>query len=479
MKTVVSTPPSTRSEIDRIFTLQQKHQRTQATSTIRERKVKLRRLLEVVLKYRNAFKQAMHKDFQKPAAEVDLTEIYYVVKEIKYALRNLRRWQRGQRVPTPLALIGTRSRIHHEPKGVVLIMSPWNFPINLTLGPLVGAIAAGNSVIIKPSEYTPNTTAVLKKLIKEVFKEHEVTVVEGGVEVGQELLQVPFNHIFFTGSPRVGQIVMKAAADHHASVTLELGGKSPTIVDETANLEEAVTKITWAKFLNSGQICIAPDYVYVHESKKDEFVELMREQLSVFYGEDEPSRLKSPDYTRIVNRKEFDRLVAWAKEAHARGANFAIGGMHDEADNYIAPTVLTDLPNDIALVEKEIFGPILPVFTFKRLEEVINVINDKEKPLTLYIYSKNRQNIKQVIAKTSSGSVCVNDSLLHYFNPHLPFGGVNYSGIGKSHGYYSFEAFSNAKPVLKQYTRYSAIKMMMPPYNDFKLKLINWTIRWF
>jgi len=463
-------------EIERIFNLQQAHQFTVAKTNAQERKEKLKRLHKAVLARKQDLRDAMYADFRKHASEVDLTEIYPVTGEIKHSVRHLSKWMRPHRVKTPLSLLGSSSHIHYEPKGVVLIISPWNFPVNLTLGPLVGAVAAGNCVMVKPSEHTPHTSAAMKSIIEDVFDENEVAVVEGGIATSQAVLALPFNHIFFTGAPAIGKVVMEAASKHLASVTLELGGKSPTIVDETANVSAAAKRIAWAKFTNNGQICIAPDYLFVHENKKDEFLDKFRENIESFYGKDAQ---KSDDYARIVNNRHFERLSRYIDDAKEKGATVALGGRTEGNEDYIEPTVLTDVDPSSAVMTEEIFGPILPMYTFKSLDEPIAMINSKEKPLALYIYSKSNQNIERIIQNTRAGGTSINHSAVYFFNNNLPFGGSNNSGIGKGHGFFGFEAFSNARGVFKQVLPFSAIDLMTAPYNKFKQMLIDLSIKFF
>jgi aldehyde dehydrogenase (NAD+) len=477
MNTILTTPPveTKVSDIQRIFKLQQDNQFHIGNTTAAQRIAKLKKLHEVVLKYRPEIKEALFKDFRKHPSEVDLTEVYPVTTEIKHAKSEIRSWMRGQRVSTPLAMMGSSSRIKYEPKGVVLIISPWNFPINLTLGPLVSAIAAGNAVMIKPSEMTPHASALMKKMLAEIFAENEIAVLEGGVNTSTELLKLPFNHIFFTGAPSIGKIVMKAAAENLASVTLELGGKSPTIVDETANVDTAARRVAWGKFVNNGQVCIAPDYLFVHESKKEAFLTAFKKYMATFYSED-PSQDDS--YARMVNNRHFARVKSYVDDAMSKGATMEAGGDFDETQDYISPTLMTNVSKDSSLMTEEIFGPVLPVFGFTDLDTVIEEINTREKPLALYIYSSSNKNINHIIANTRAGGTCINHNAAHFFNTHLPFGGSNNSGIGKAHGKVGFEAFSNARGVFKQHIP-NALELLMPPYDNFKQRLIDLTIKWF
>ena len=464
-----------KTRIAEVFAAQQANKMAVANTTAKERIAKLKRLMNTTLKYKQEVRDAMYKDFRKPPAEVDLTEIYVVTSEVKHAVSHLRKWMRPQRVSTPISLMGSTSRIKYEPKGVCLIISPWNYPMQLAFGPLISAIAAGNTVIIKPSEHTPHTSVVMRKIIEECFEENEVAIFEGAVETSTELLSLPFNHIFFTGAPEIGKIVMAAASKHLASVTLELGGKSPTIVDETANLKAAATRIAWGKFSNNGQICIAPDYLFVHESKKDKFVELLTAKLNEFYEGDAQT---SDSYCRIVNNNHFKRVKSYVEDSVSKGANLVHGGKTNSEENYMEPTVLTDVPADSDLMQKEIFGPVLPINTYSDISEPLEVINSKEKPLALYIYSRSSKNIKHVIDNTRAGGTCINNNAVHFFNNNLPFGGSNNSGIGKSHGKFGFEAFSDARGIYQQHIP-GALEMLMPPYNGFKQKLIDLTIKWF
>ncbi|MDO6596393.1 aldehyde dehydrogenase family protein [Oceanihabitans sp. 2_MG-2023] len=459
-----------------VFNKQKANQFNIGNTTYKQRIKKLNALKKAIeVTYKDKIRLALHADFKKPFAETDLTEIYPVLGEIKFAKSNLKSWMKRQKVDTPMALIGSSSWYVYEPKGVCLLISPWNFPLNLTFGPLVSAISAGNSVIIKPSEMTPHISAVMAEIVATLFNENEIALVEGEVDVSTELLKLPFNHIFFTGSPQVGKIVMKSASSHLSSVTLELGGKSPTIIDETANLKTAAKRIAWGKFVNSGQTCIAPDYILIQESVKDNFVAELREQLKSFFTEDTSA---SDSLCRIVNVKHFKRLEAHLENARSNNATFEIGGQIASEDNFIAPTIISNLPEDASLLQDEIFGPILPIKTYTILDEAIDYINAKEKPLALYIYSKSKKNINHAIKNTRAGSTAINNNVLQYSNHNLPFGGSNNSGIGKAHGVFGFQEFSNMRSVLKQHTK-GSIELLFPPYTSFKQKIIDVTLKWF
>jgi aldehyde dehydrogenase (NAD+) len=462
--------------IQRVFEAQKANQFKVAGSTFKERKEKLLSLKKAIeVTFRQEIRDALVADFRKPQAETDLTEIFAVTTEINHTISHLEEWMSDQYVTTPLAYFGSSSYVKHEPKGVCLIISPWNFPLNLTLGPLVSAIAAGNTAIIKPSEFTPNTTAVIKKIVSSVFKADEVEVIEGEAEVSTELLSLPFNHIFFTGSPQVGKIVMRAAANHLASVTLELGGKSPTIIDETVKIKTIARRLAWGKFMNSGQICIAPDYVLVHESKKEELISELKSALSEFYQNDP---LRNDSYCSVVNKKHAERLSSYLEDAVEKGADVALGGEVNLAEARISPTLLTNVSKDAKVMTEEIFGPLLPIVSYSDPEEVIKFINSGEKPLALYIYSSSNKNIKYFLDNTRAGGTCINNNNMHFLQPYLPFGGDNNSGIGKAHGLWGFIAFSNERSVYRQHIP-SVLEKLMPPYTSKKNKIIEWIVKLF
>jgi aldehyde dehydrogenase (NAD+) len=381
-----------------------------------------------------------------------------------------------RRVPTPIGLFGSAGTVVYEPRGVVLIISPWNYPIYLTLGPLVSAIAAGNCAVIKPSEFTPHTTAFLWKLLAGLFPEEEAALVEGGADAAEALLALPFDHIFFTGSPAVGKVVMKAAAEHLASVTLELGGKSPVLVDADANLKEAARKITWGKNLNGGQTCVAPDYVLVHERVHDALVTELKQAFTAFYGADTASWKASPDLARIINDRHFARVQALLSGS---AAQVAFGGESDETSRYISPTILTEVDPFSPVMQEEIFGPLLPILKVADMDAAVTFVNARPKPLALYVFSSSRRRAETLIAHTTAGGGCINDTVLHFAHTGLPTGGVNTSGFGKAHGRHGFEAFSNARGILRQRTRLSAIQLMYPPYTGFVRRMIDLTLKYF
>jgi aldehyde dehydrogenase (NAD+) len=444
-----------------------------------ERKKLLRDFEKYFAAQRGRIQQAVFADFGKPATEVDMSEVYPVLTELRHTLAHLEEWAAPEDVDTPMTYLGSSSEVRYEPKGVCLIISPWNFPVNICFGPLVSALAAGNTVFIKPSEYTPNTSRLIRDMVAEFFDDDLVTVVEGGVDQTRELLKLPFDHIFFTGSPQVGKVVMRAAAENLTSVTLELGGKSPTIIDETANLRDAARRVAFGKFLNNGQTCIAPDHIWVHESVAEEWQQLLVAEVRKLFGEGGTISEKSPSYGRVVSDKHFRRLHEMVEDAIQRGAKILLTGEHNAATRFMHPVVLTQVPPDARLMEEEVFGPVLPVLSYQNLDDVIRHINAWPKPLALYVFSSSKSNQEKVLHFTSSGSVCVNDCITQYTHPNLPFGGVNNSGIGKAHGRYSFVAFSNEKPVLRQKRGFAMPYLLHPPYTESVKRSVNLMLKWF
>ena len=448
-------------EIDRIFQLQAESYIGTGLSSYRERRVLLKKLLKTVIKYKPEIAAATFADYRKSKSETYLTEVYQVVSEIRYILSNLENWMRPVAVSTPLMLLGSQSTYRCESKGQVLIIAPWNFPLVLTIGPLAMAIAAGNTVMVKPSEMTPSTCEVVQNIVREVFDEKMAAVILGGVETSTHLLKHKFHHIFFTGSPRVGKIVMEAAAKNLASITLELGGKSPTIIGPNADLKMAAERIAWAKSLNAGQICIAPDYILIQDEKKAEFMRLVRGYWQKFYPEN------SEDYTHIVNREHYERLDNMLDQSQGNRNDNRLSPVVEEAKNL----------SDTARTE-EIFGPILPVYTYQNAEEIIDFINSGERPLTMYVYNKGRKWNEAIINATRSGSVCINHNVVHFFNTDLPFGGINNSGTGRSHGRAGFEGFSDRRAIFKQKWAFAWTKLIYPPYTGLKQRLIDFLIKW-
>jgi aldehyde dehydrogenase (NAD+) len=443
--------------------------------TLEERLVKLSRLRRAIETSREEILDAIHADFRKPRPEALLTEIFVVLTEIAVARRSLRRWMKPRRVPARLSFFGARGEIRREPKGIVLILSPWNFPFQLAVGPLVSALAAGNRAIVKPSEFAPHTSAVLKKVLAGVFPPDEVAVVEGDAEVARGLLDLPFDHLFFTGSTAVGRKVLAAAATHLPSVTLELGGKCPAILDGSIDLREAARKIAWGKFLNAGQTCVAPDYVVVPSARLDDFVAEMKRAIAEFFGPPEKIA-SSPDYCRLVHARHFASVRAMLEEAVKAGARVVAGGELDASANFLAPTLVTGVSAGSPLLEREIFGPVLPIVPVAGLPEAAALVNGLPPALALYVFSRDRAFVESAVGRIRSGGVLVNDVVSHFSHPDLPFGGIGESGVGRSHGEAGFREFSRERAVLRQ-PKWTAMAPLYPPYTPLKRKLLDLVVR--
>lgn len=424
---------------------------------------KLLKLKECILKNEKNIAEALKKDLNKSSTESYIVETGAVLEEIKYALKNIKSWVEPEKVKTPLMQFRAQSYIYSEPYGLSLIIGTWNYPILLCFGPLIGAIAAGNCAIVKPSEVSPNCSKVISKIIEEVFNEKYVKAIEGGVETATELLNQKFDYIFYTGSTNVGKIVMQAASKNLTPVTLELGGKSPCIVDEGIDINVAARRIVWGKFMNAGQTCIAPDYLYVNKKIKKQLIERIRENIEEFFGNDPRN---SPDFPRIVTERHMNRLLDLIK-----GGKIIIGGDFDKSSLYISPTVIDQVGWEDLIMKEEIFGPILPIIEYDDLEKVIEAINNHPKPLALYLFSNDKKIQEKIIEKTFSGGVCINASIFHQVSPLLPFGGVGDSGMGSYHGKFSFDTFSHKKSVVIK-SFFPDIKMIYPPYKN-KLELIR------
>ncbi|BBM83707.1 aldehyde dehydrogenase family protein [Candidatus Uabimicrobium amorphum] len=453
------------SSISSIFDNLQKNRWRISQTNAQERIEKLKNLRKHILQKRYDIYKALHDDFQKNEVEIELTEIQPTVAEINFCMKRLKKWMKPQRIKTPMMLMGTKSRLRYEARGVVLIISPWNYPFHLAVVPLISAIAAGNCVIVKPSEVTPHTSHLLCELISQVFDKNEVCVVEGDVSICQELLKFPFDHIFFTGSGRVGKHIMRAAAENLSSITLELGGKSPAIVDKTASIKSAAQRIMWGKFLNAGQTCVAPDYVLVHKEVHEMFIAAVKNVWKKFYGES-----SRPEVGQIVSEKHWERLATMLDEVIADGGKVVLGGQRECNHNYLAPTIVRDVSLTASIMKQEIFGPILPIVTYESLDEVTSFICNNDKPLAVYIFSHSRGNIQRILTNTTSGGTCVNNVAIHLGNPHLPFGGVNASGIGNYHGFHGFKTFSHARSILYQ-GPFSGLSFIYPPYREWTKKL--------
>lgn len=438
---------ATAAEIARVFALQQAHQWDVKASTAEQRKAKLAKLKAAVEEHADAIVAAVLEDTRKPEGEIRVTEVMNITSNIQRNIDNLDAWMTPTEV-TPSLNPADRAQIAYEARGVCLILGPWNFPLGLTLGPVAAAVAAGNCCMVKLTDLCPATAKVAGDIIRAAFDENEVALFEGDVTVATELLELPFSHIFFTGSTRVGKLVMAAAAKHLASVTLELGGKSPVIVDEGADIDKVAAALAAAKQFNGGQACICPDYVFVKEDQKAKLVEGFKANVAKnLYGED--GQIRKESIAQIVNAGNFARVKSMFDDAVAKGATVAAGGQLDEADLTIHPTMLTDVTPQMTILQNEIFAPVLPVMTYENLDQVIGYIEARDKPLALYIFSNNEANVEKVLARTSSGGVTVNGVFSHYLENQLPFGGVNQSGTGSYHGYFGFKAFSHERAIYR------------------------------
>lgn len=435
---------------------------THKTKNVSYRIQQLEKLKSVLQEHEEMLYEAIHQDFGKSRFDTFTTEISFILKDITYFLKNLKRLSKPRKVATNLANIPGRSRIYFEPLGNVLVIGAWNYPYQLSLSPMVAAIAAGNTCIIKPSEVAANTMVAMAKIINENFDPELLHVAQGGVEETTEILQLKFDKIFFTGSTRVGKIVYEAAAKHLTPIVLELGGKSPAIVTESADFQIAAKRIVWGKFLNGGQTCVAPDYVLVNEKIKDKFLEYLRSYIQQFNYQPD-----SEHYTRIINEKNFDRLIQLIDPE-----KIYTGGNHDRSRLFIEPTILHNISWDDKMMEEEIFGPILPVLTYPYFREALTEIQSREKPLAAYLFTNNEDEKKLFTSLVSFGGGCINDVIMHLSNPHLPFGGVGNSGMGHYHGRFSFETFSHQKAVLHR-KWWGEPNLKYPPYSENKLKWIK------
>ncbi|MCL2246286.1 MAG: aldehyde dehydrogenase [Lentimicrobiaceae bacterium] len=436
---------------------------TGCTKDLQFRIESLRRLERWIRAHNEDIFAALKHDLNKSSFETYATETGVVLDEVKFALKHIRSWSKPKRVPSNLKNFPASGRIYPEPYGVALIMSPWNYPFNLTLTPVIAAVAAGNCAIVKPSAYSPATSSLVARLCREVFNSAHVTVVEGGRTENQALLDERYDLIFFTGSPPVGKTVMQAAARHLTPVVLELGGKSPCIVDETANIKLAAKRIAWGKLVNAGQTCVAPDYLLVHELVKQKLIEEMTLAIREMYGE---KPLDNPDYPKIINEKHFCRLLGLAQ-----GEKTVLGGGSNQATLQIEPMLLDEVTWDAPVMSEEIFGPLMPILTYHNFEEVIRMIGSRPKPLAAYLFTSNKNTERYFLRNLSFGGGCINDTVMHLSDSRLPFGGVGESGMGSYHGKAGFDAFSHYKSVLKKST-WIDVPLRYPPYTLKGLKLL-------
>ena len=464
--------------LNNLFELQGKSRWAIARTSVRERIEKLQRLRKAIVKRQQEFYDAVWNDFHKPQTEAWLTEVFPALQEIDYTVNHLPNWMEDKDGSWSFLFPLNRSRSHFEPKGRVLIMAPWNYPFLLFVSPIVAAIAAGNVVIAKPSHKTPQVATFLESLFAEVFPQNEVAVVLGaGTELGDKLLALPFDHVFFTGSPKVGAHVAECAARMHAGVTLELGGKSPVIILDDVKIKDAAKKIAWGKCLNAGQTCIAPDFVLCPSKLVQPLADAIADNIKKMYGDTEDTRRLSENFVHIVESRTVERHQALIIDACTKGATAVIGAQftpEDIENRYTPATILTDVTADMRIMESEIFGPILPIIAYDSLEEAIAFVQARPKPLALYIFGKSEVNINEVIARTTSGSTCVNHCILQIANNSVPFGGVGMSGTGNYHGIYGFKTFSHERNVMRQ-SALDTMTFLYPPYHKGNEK--SWRAR--
>jgi aldehyde dehydrogenase (NAD+) len=470
---MTSLAEAVQGDIARVFASQLAVAHRLRTTTPAQRIAKLKTLRSNILAHRDAIIAAGVADFRRPPLEVEMFELMPVIMDISDTCRRLKGWLKPRKVRATSMTLGTSAWVRYEPRGRCLIMAPWNYPLTLTFGALVAAVACGNTIIIKTSEVAAHFSAVIAEITRKTFPENEVTVFEGDASIATALLRLPFDHMFFTGSPEIGKLVMAAAARHLSSVTLELGGKCPTIVDETADIALAVKTIAWAKFANSGQTCIAPDHIYVHASVAGEFVQSFKRLLDQLYGEGDQA--KRAPLGRIINARHTRRIADLLEDAKRRGAKVLYGGAVDEGELFISPTLIGDIPPDAKIMQEEIFGPLLPIIVYSQIDEVMGRINTAPKPLALYIWSNDKARGEYIIANSSAGGSCINHQSIQFLHHNLPFGGVNNSGIGSYHGEWGIKAFSHERAIVKM--NFMLASVFFPPYTDFTRRLVGWILR--
>lgn len=447
-----------------LLTQQKSYVTKGATAALNFRLQQLKKLKALIKENEQKVVKALQNDLAKPEQESFVSEIAIIYEEIKHTTTNLAHWMKRQRKSSPLSLFPAKSEIIYEPFGSTLIIAPWNYPFQLNISPLIASMAAGNAAVLKPSEVTPHTQELITELINSNFDSEYIHAIGGGIPESEELLKLPFDFIFFTGSTNVGKIVMKAAAENLTPVCLELGGKSPCIVDDNIDLEVAARRIVWGKFYNAGQTCVAPDYIYIKSSIKEKFLNLTQKYITEFFGENPQA---SSDYARIVNQKNFQRL-----QKMVLIDKIFLGGQTDEASLYFSPTILDNTDWSDPVMQEEIFGPIMPIMTYENIEEVITQINKQPKPLSLYLFTENKKIKEKIKSELSFGGGAINDVMVHLANPNLPFGGIGHSGMGAYHGRYGFELFSHKKSLVDKSFKLD-LSLRYPPYSKNKLKWLK------
>ncbi|AMA49076.1 MULTISPECIES: aldehyde dehydrogenase [Flavobacterium] len=436
--------------------------------TVSQRKKVLSKLLDNLVKYETDMQDALYKDFKKPRFESMISETEYIINELRYTIKKLDSWAKPKRVFPSLLNFPSADYLYSEPYGKILIISPWNYPIQLAFSPLIAAVAAGNKVTLKPSELTPNSSSIISKIVRETFEIDQVVVITGDYTIAQDLLSKRWDYIFFTGSVPVGKIVAKAAAENLTPVTLELGGKSPSIVDQTADLKLAAKRIIWGKIFNAGQTCIAPDYLIVHKSIKEKMIPHLIQEIQNALGS---SMQESEDFARIINLKNWKR-----QQSFLENQTILFGGQTNETDLYVSPTLLDEPNLESSVMKEEIFGPILPIISYTTKEELYKIVNRFEKPLALYLFTKDKSFEKDLLSEISFGGGCINDTLSHFSNKNLPFGGVGHSGIGAYHGKLGFETFSHQKSIVKK-SNWIDLPFRYAPYKG-KFQMVKKILKW-
>lgn len=471
---------TTQEQAHSVFEKQKLNQWRISQTSAAQRVAKLKKLKKSILKNSDQIKNALFLDFKKAPEETDLTEILITLEEINFAIKNIKKWMRPQKVKTPITLLGTQSSIVYEPKGHCLILAPWNYPFQLMISPLIGAIAAGNVVILKGSEKTPHTQAVTQKIIESVFTEDEVAVAIGDIQLADYLSNLPFDHIFFTGSTRVGKLIAEKASKNLTSVTLELGGKSPAIICKDADIDKAIERIVWAKFLNGGQTCVAPDFLCVDKTILPTVEKKILERVQSVFSHDPQKQIQQPHLARMIDSTACERMLTLIESSKNTEAQVLMGGLGLAEEKFVSPTIISRVHWDSTLMKEEIFGPILPIVSFENTEDLVKSLRKMPKPLALYVFTQSKETEKYFIQKTRSGGLVVNHLMVHLANPHLPFGGVGHSGLGAYHGFESFKAFSHGKSIMRA-SKWSTIDLLFPPYSEgiFQIayKFFKWLVR--
>lgn len=464
-------PSTNTTALSELFAQMQARRWELAQSSAAWRKASLRRLKQTIQARQQDICNAVFADLGRPPFEVMTNEIHPVLEEINLAISQIERWMQPKWVGSGWAALGTWSHVQHQARGVVLVLSPWNYPFSLSLVPLVSAVAAGNAVVVRPSEKSPHTSQLIAQILSESFEPNHACAVLGEIEVAQALLELPFNHFFFTGSAQVGRIVMQKAAQHLATVTLELGGQSPAVLDESSHLQNAAQSIVWGKFMNAGQICIAPNHIWVPQNREQALLQALKNAMQRYF----PNPAQNPDYARMQSPQSVERLQRWVQESLAQGAKLEWGGDADPAQRFMAPTLLSGVTPQMPVMQEELFGPVLPVLAYNHPAEVLNHLQSHQ-PLALYLFSHNHSRLQQLLKQTTSGGVGINNTILHVGNIQLPFGGVGSSGQGNYRGWHGFRTFSHERSVLHQ-GPLLLTKLLHPPYSGWRRKLMEWVFK--